>query len=330
PAGDVSLVNATGTPVKSLQRYPGKLSEPVKTSLDVAVQQAVEAVLATVPQPAAIVVLDSATGEVRASATRPVSEFNRAIGGRYPPGSTFKVVTAAAALGNGMKVTDKIDCPPEIEINGRKFRNFEGLGLGMITFADAFVNSCNTAFASIASKLPEKVLIDAAGWFGFERDYSVGLRTPKAAFPEPKDATERAAAAIGQARVQASPLHMASVAAAVASGSWKPPRLVLTPTPEQLAAVPQGPDPSVIKTLQDLMRQVVVKGTGVRANLPGAPVSGKTGTAEFGKDVPPKTHAWFIGFRGPYAFAVLVEGGGVGGEVAAPLAGALLAALPQS
>jgi cell division protein FtsI/penicillin-binding protein 2 len=76
------------------------------------------------------------------------------------------------------------------------------------------------------------------------------------------------------------------------------------------------------------MRGVVTSGTGTKANVPGPPVAGKTGTAEFGRDVPPKTHAWFIGFRGNLAFAVLVEGGGFGGDVAAPAAARFLAALP--
>ncbi|MDQ1397421.1 MAG: hypothetical protein QOG64_2680, partial [Acidimicrobiaceae bacterium] len=84
--------------------------------------------------------------------------------------------------------------------------------------------------------------------------------------------------------------------------------------------------------LRGLMTEVVRSGTGTAAAVPGAgpPVSGKTGTAEFGSANPPTTHAWFIGFRGSLAFAILVEGGGVGGQVAAPLAAKFLAAAPQS
>ena len=83
-------------------------------------------------------------------------------------------------------------------------------------------------------------------------------------------------------------------------------------------------------TLREFMRLVVTSGTGTAANVAGEPVYGKTGTAEFGTRQPPQTHAWFVGFRGDLAFAVLVEGGGFGGEVAAPLAARFLRALDAS
>ena len=87
-------------------------------------------------------------------------------------------------------------------------------------------------------------------------------------------------------------------------------------------------DPSTVAVLADLMREVVRTGTGTSAAVPGQDIAGKTGTAEFGNADPPDTHAWFIGFRGSLAFAVLVEGGGVGGQVAAPIAARFLAAAP--
>ncbi|HMC43021.1 MAG TPA: penicillin-binding transpeptidase domain-containing protein, partial [Acidimicrobiales bacterium] len=96
-----------------------------------------------------------------------------------------------------------------------------------------------------------------------------------------------------------------------------------TPAPAPL-------DPAVVQTLRQLMAEVVSSGTGTPAQVPGgAPVAGKTGTAEFGPGNPPATHAWFIGFRGDLAFAVLVEGGGVGGRVAAPVVARFLAAVHQ-
>ena len=122
----------------------------------------------------------------------------------------------------------------------------------------------------------------------------------------------------------ASPLHMASVAAAVASGTWRAPRVTGPPS----TVAPVALNPSTVAVLADLMREVVRTGTGTSAAVAGQDVAGKTGTAEFGNADPPATHAWFIGFRGTLAFAVLVEGGGVGGQVAAPIAARFLAAAP--
>ena len=108
----------------------------------------------------------------------------------------------------------------------------------------------------------------------------------------------------------------------------RPPVLVTDPTtPSPPLAQPAPPlPPGAAGTLAQLMLGVVTGGTGTAANVPGAPVFGKTGTAEFGSGQPPQTHAWFIGYRGDVSFAVLVEGGGVGGEVAAPIAANFLKA----
>jgi cell division protein FtsI/penicillin-binding protein 2 len=117
---------------------------------------------------------------------------------------------------------------------------------------------------------------------------------------------------------------MATVAAAVAGGAWHPPRL--------LADQPAGPPEAtlaagVATSLRDLMGEVVRSGTGVAAAVAGQQIAGKTGTAEIGGADPNQTHAWFVGFRGTLAFAVLVEKGGVGGRVAAPIAAKFLAGL---
>ncbi len=145
-------------------------------------------------------------------------------------------------------------------------------------------------------------------------------------YPTPKDAAERAASAIGQGRVLASPLQMATVAAAVDAGQWRQPRLVTQPLSASTAAAP-ALTPAVDATLKSFMKSVIQKGgTAAGAGLP--PDSfGKTGTAEFGDNS--QTHAWYIGFDGNLAFAVIVEGGGVGGAVAAPLAAAFLRTAPH-
>lgn len=301
----------------------GEPSEDLTTTLSVPVQEAAEAALDGMQEPAAIVVVDSATAQVRAAVSRPLGEFNRAFGGRYPPGSSFKVVSAATLLGSGVTVDQQVQCPEEIEIGGRTFRNFEGEALGVTNFEQVFVHSCNTGFIDLTSSMESEELIEGAKGFGFGEEFDFPLNVAKAIFPQPRDATEKAAATIGQGRVLASPLHMATVAAAVAADGWRPPSVVQqSQAPEPIAL-----DPAAGQTLRELMMQVVAEGTGTAAQVPGVQIGGKTGTAEFGEEDPPQTHAWFIGFTGDYAFAVLVEGGGVGGRVAGPIAAKLVAAL---
>ena len=325
PSGEVRIVDmATDALVRTLFRFAGKPPEPVRTTLDRRTQQAAEQALAAVTSPAAIVAVDSATGDVRAVVSRPYDQaFNRALAGQYPPASTFKVVTTAALLGSGTRPETPVGCPAEATVGGQAFRNFEGGSLGGTTFRSAFAQSCNTAFVTLSANLADAAALSAAATsFGFGATYDLGLPTEGAEFPAPKDVAERASQAIGQGRVVASPLHMATVAAAVASGSWRAPRLLADGPPGQVTAL----DPQTAATLKDLTAEVVRSGTGTAAAVSGQQVAGKTGTAETAD--PARTHAWFIGYRGSLAFAVLVEGGGVGGRVAAPLASGFLAAAP--
>ncbi|HCO04259.1 MAG TPA: penicillin-binding protein [Actinobacteria bacterium] len=324
PSGSIVIANADGKAAQTLQRFTGTDGKPVKTTLDIAIQQAAEAALNGVTLPAAVVVMDVATGDLRAVVSSPVDGPERALSGHYPPGSTFKVITTAALLANGVARTDTQSCPTSYVAGGRAFGNFEGESFGLLTLDRAFERSCNTAFIQWALTLPPGALKGAAEQFGFNHAYSLPLPVAGGQFPPAKDDADRASAAIGQGRVLASPVQMASVAAAVASGTWHAPRLLSTDPPG-----PSSPLPPVVPVdLQEMMRLVVTSGTGTAAFVPGLDVAGKTGTAQFGDGT--MTHAWFIGFSGHLAFAVLVEGGGVGGQVAAPIAGAFLRALPAA
>ena len=120
------------------------------------------------------------------------------------------------------------------------------------------------------------------------------------------------------------PLHMATVAAAARNGTWRVPFLAGDPPEEGRRPLPEA----AAAELPEFMREVVRAGTGTSAAILGRDVGGKTGTAEFGEEDPPETHAWFAGFIGDLAYAVVVEGGGIGGEVAAPLIHEFLVNLP--
>jgi cell division protein FtsI/penicillin-binding protein 2 len=326
PTGDVHLVDTkTKETVAVLHRFAGTPPRPVALTLDPTVQAAADAALTGVTQPAALVAVDTQTGEVRAVSSRPITGFNRALTGRYPPGSTFKIVTSTAALSTGSNAATSITCPAELSIGGRKLHNFEGEATGSITFERAFEESCNNAFVQLAERAGTPAMEAAAASFGFNANYSSGLPSFGGSYPHPKDVVELAESSIGQAHVEASPLHMASVAAAAATGTWRPPVIVRgTANDVKVAPVPAA----VLPTLQAFMAAVVQRGTGTAAAVPGKQVFGKTGTAQYDERDPNATHAWFVGYSGNIAFAVLVEGGGVGGRVAAPIANRFVAALP--
>jgi cell division protein FtsI/penicillin-binding protein 2 len=320
PTRRIVIRNAAGAPTTTLLRRAGRKGQAVRTTLDRTVQQAAESALGSRRDKAAVVAMQPSTGDILAVANRPTDQtFDRAIDGRYPPGSTFKVVSTAALLRDGLKTTEIVPCPQTITVDGKEFRNFEGEAAGAVPFSTDFAQSCNTAFVSLAKRLPADALTRTA------RDFGLG-RTSASTVPPGADTVERAAAMIGQARIVASPLAMAGVAATVADGRWHIPRLLSTD--------PRNSGPSIalteLSTLRTLMRSVVTSGTGTALAVVPGQVAGKTGTAEFGGGNPPPTHAWFIAFRGDLAVAVLVEKGSSGGAVAAPVAQRFFSALPAT
>ena len=316
-----------GRPLETLFERKGRAGRALQTTLSTRVQGAAENALGDRGDAAALVVLEASSGDVLAVAERPVdSGFHRALEGLYPPGSTFKVVTTAALLRAGLDIGETVNCPPTISVGGRAFRNFEGGAAGAVPFSEDFAQSCNTAFVSLAGRLSPNALTRTARDFGLGRRLDLPLGAATAEVPPGEDAVERAAAMIGQHEILASPLSMAGVAGTVAAGRWHAPRLV--------ASDPRGAGPPLPEgerdTLAGLMRSVVTSGTGqALAGVAGDP-AGKSGTAEFGGGDPPRTHAWFIAFRGDIAVAVLVENGRSGGAIAAPLAAAFFSALGTS
>ncbi|WP_432572052.1 penicillin-binding transpeptidase domain-containing protein [Kineococcus sp. SYSU DK005] len=323
-AGRVGVVVRTegGTgAVRELLSAPPVPGEAVRTSLDADLQQAADDVLDTAPSAAALVAVDTATGEVLAVSNSPADGGDRALTGRYPPGSTFKVVTTTALLAGGLDPDETVTCSPTFTVEGRSFRNFEGEAFGDVPFRTDFAQSCNTAFASLSSRLGDDALPATAAQLGVGAPWATGVDAFAGDVPAAESAVDLAAASFGQGRTLVSPLAMAVVAASVAARQLRRPAIVLDPAPAAPADPPAAADPAVLATVGELMREVVTSGTAtVLAGVPGEPVHAKTGTAEHGTGSPPPTHAWTIGYQGTLAFAVLVEDGASGGSVAAPLA----------
>ena len=319
PQLEARIVDDIGL-VRSLAFRDGERPRPVHTTLDPRVQRAAQRALRGGGKPAAIVVVHARTGALLAAANRSPDGQERALSGSYPPGSTFKIVTAAAAILDGRRRSDTVGCPGQIAVGDRPISNAGGFALGRVTLTRAFARSCNTTFARQALAVGPDGLTAAAAQFGFNTDYSLGVATAGGSVPRPASEAELARAGIGQARVLTSPLHLASVSAATASGTWRTPHLL------RGAKVKERPlDRRVRRSLPSMMRAVVTSGTGTAANVRGRhPVRGKTGSAEFGTKPPFGTHAWFAGYRGNLGFAVFVEGGGGGGAVAAPIAAEFL------
>lgn len=285
--------------------------------------------------------LDAAEGNpLRSNATREV----------YPPGSTFKLVTAAAALESGA-YTPQTPLPAPVTLDlpqtTATIGNFGGGGCGAdpITLADALRVSCNTTFAQLGMDLGDDALRTQAERFGFnDPSLTIPMAVDASVFPEDLDAPTTAGSAIGQRDVRATPLQMAMVSAAIANGGQlMKPYVVQTVRSADLHTVDET-EPELLSTavspgtaaaLRDMMVGVVADGSGTAAQIPGVQVAGKTGTAQTGDDEAP--HAWFTAFAPAdaprVAVAVIVEHGGsagneaTGGRVAAPIAKSVIQAV---
>lgn len=309
-----------------LHEFPGRPGTDVTVTLDPAVQVAADAALAVSGEPVGLVAVRVSTGEVVAVANGPAGSagYNRAFLNRYPPGSTFKVVTALAYLEAGLQPDDVVSCPATV-VAGKRFKNAGEFALGDVPFRRAFARSCNTTFVSRSSAITSQQLTDTAALLGFrDLDAEIGMDVFGGSVPLTDDETMHAADAIGQGRVEGSALAVALMAASVANGTSLSPRLFVdpaAPAPAPGTALPPGP----VAALREMMREVVTDGTGSALDgVPGGPVHAKTGTAEFGTADPPESHAWIAGYQGDLAFAVVVEGGGGGGAVAGPVAALFL------
>jgi len=295
-----------------------------------------------------VAVLNTETGEVLGIA-------GLAYSAPQPPGSTFKMITAAAALHSGAaKMSSTYPVLSEINVGGRAIANAHDEPCGGNLTA-SFADSCNSVFAPLGAAVGSDRLVKQAVALGFNRparlfdDKTVdALGIPPSSLPAKIESDlDVGVSAIGQGKVLATPLQMAVVTQAIAAGGLVRP----TPIAMDRALRPRGgaeraiPE-KVARNLVKLMRAVVTSGTGRLAALPGVAVAGKSGTAELGipkrgaEGAPPpapgeieeqEVNAWFTAFapadRPRVAVAVmLVNAAGDGGEVAAPVAGEVLKA----
>jgi hypothetical protein len=332
PRGAVELIDrATGETVRTEASFgkkpdPATDGRPVRTTLDATWQSAAEKALAEADgKNASLVALRVDNGEVLALANSPATGFNRAASGTYAPGSTWKLVTSSALLLKGaVKPDDVVDCPKYLTV-GKKFQNVETSEFPGATFRKDFTESCNTAFISLRGKLDDGELGEVARThFGVGQEWHIGIPTYDGSVPVPEDETEKAASMIGQGRVQANPLIMASVTATAVSGEFHQPS-VTAGNPDETRTEPL-PD-EVVTQLRALMRATVTDGTAhVLADLPGE-IGAKTGTAEVSDDQ--DNNGWLVAHRGNVAVAVVVEEGVTGGGSAGPVVHSLLSAVPE-
>ncbi len=342
----------------------------VQTTVVPKIQQAAAEALGT--QKGAVVALDPRTGAVLAMVTSPGFDpnaiashdvesagqaydrlagskdrplANRAAREIYPPGSTFKLVTAAAALADGKTADSLVDAPARLKLPGTNtfLPNSSDCGGTKVSVTQALKVSCNTAFANLGIELGQDKLRAQAQLFGFDQRHLDDLGGVASQFPDDMDDAQLGLSAIGQYDVAASPLQMAMVTSAIANdGVLMDPYVVSSvqaPDLKPLLTHRTSPlstamTPANAKALQQMMGIVVSQGTGRNARIPGVGVGGKTGTAQ--SDPARKPFAWFTSFapldNPGVAVAVIVEDADIprtdiaGGRLAAPIARAVMEA----
>lgn len=308
PGWRVVSVNQNGADVDVLTEVAPKPAPSINLTLDRLVQDAAQHAVDAQGNKSMLVVMKPSTGAILAVAQNAAADSDgiAATTGLYPPGSTFKIVTAGAAIDRDMADPDSmVPCPGQIDIGHRTIPNYDKFDLGTVPMARAFADSCNTTFAELASRMPPTALNVAAAQFGIGEDYAIdGLTTVTGTVPATVDLTERTEDGFGQGKVLVTPFGMALAAATVAAGATPMPHLIAGRTTVETGDHPPA-DPGTLAGLRSMMRLVVEDGTAKDIRDSGE-VFGKTGEAEFAGG----SHAWFAGYRGDIAFAALIVGGG--------------------
>lgn len=311
----VITTDVSGAEVEELYAKAAEPAKAATVTLSTTIQNAAQAALATEPTPSMLVAMQPSTGQVLAVAQNALADPQGpvALTGRYPPGSTFKIVTSTAALSAG-KVTaaTPVGCPAAITIEGREIPNSGRFDKGTITLQDAFAFSCNTTFAQLASTMGPNELTETAKQLGLGVDFVMpGATTVTGSVPPASGIVERAEDGFGQGKVVASPFGMALAVSTVAAGTMPTPTLL--PGERTTAdGKPKPVSPQVLVAVREMML-AMAKSNVTLAAFPD--VRGKTGTAQFGDGT--HAHGWFVGYRGDLAFAVLLTDAGVSSKAVA-------------
>lgn len=316
--------------LKSLASVEPTNGTDLVTTLDVKLQEKAVDLLKDQDSPSALVALNISTGELLAAANAEASEgFSTALLAQYAPGSIFKVASALALLRKGKTPESQVEITDSVNVDGVTFKNAPGYpadATGSQTLTTALAHSANTAFINERKTVSQADLREAAHGLGVGMALDLGVDTFMGNVPDADTQALHAASLIGQGEVTASPLSMAVLAASAAQGQIVTPVLVKG---QGLADAQPAAGSAVTATeseqLKTMMRAVVTEGSlGDLRQLTPDTAMGKTGTAEYGKETPPKTHSWVIAVHGDIAVALVVEDGDLGSVTGQPIVKAFL------
>ena len=326
----LEIVATGGEQERPLHEVDPVAGTTVRTTLDDDLQRRATAAIADEDSPSAVIALSASTGDVLAAALGPTGQsYPVGLVGQYAPGSTFKTVTALSLLRAGVTPDTELQCPETASVAGRSFKNADSMDpslFGTMPLRSVIAHSCNTALLLQHETVSQAELADAATTLGIGQEAPAGLDAFMGSIDPADEGVEHAAAMMGQGRVLTSPLAMATVLASVQNGATVTPRILADSEP----AAPEIPTPLTedeAAQMQEMLRGVVTDGSlDDFADLPGEPVIGKTGTAEYtNEEGELALHSWVIVAQGDLVVAAFVEDGSYGSVTAGPIAREVLA-----
>ena len=326
----LEIVATGGEQERPLHEVAPVAGTTVRTTLDDDLQRRATAAIADEDSPSAVIALSASTGDVLAAALGPTGQsYPVGLVGQYAPGSTFKTVTALSLLRAGVTPDTELQCPETASVAGRSFKNADSMDpslFGTMPLRSVIAHSCNTALLLQHETVSQAELADAATTLGIGQEAPAGLDAFMGSIDPADEGVEHAAAMMGQGRVLTSPLAMATVLASVQNGSTVTPRILA----DEDQAAPEVPNPLTEEEaaqMQEMLRGVVTDGSlDDFADLPGEPVIGKTGTAEYtNEEGELALHSWVIVAQGDLVVAAFVEDGSYGSVTAGPIAREVLA-----